>query len=50
VIVAETFEINSNLDREGFTDQHLNIIHKTVNYHYQFRMLIFNVNTPTFTR
>ena len=49
VIVAETFEINSNFDR-GFTDQHLNIIHKTVNYHDQFRMLIFNVNKPTFTR
>ena len=49
VIVSETFEINSNLDREDFTDQHLNIIHKTVNYNDQFRMLIFNVNTLTFT-
>lgn len=42
-----------HLDQEGFTAQHLNIIHKPVNYHDQyddrFRMLIFNVYTPTFT-
>jgi hypothetical protein len=40
--------------REGFTDKYLNIIHKTGNYqdqyHYQFRMLLFNVKEPTFTR